>query len=192
MELYRTDVSRPWGDMTPLSSTDFWQISGERRLLLGVDAAQEQLGNSIADSLLESGDSLVALAAHSTRPVTETPESTRADQPIFNQNNDYFRKLEASHSSSSSVPTSTSTAITVRKEQSTVTSRPGFHRVERTKGTVGLTNLCVDLLVTWGFFPAYPYLRGNTCFMNSALQCLAHLPELTEYFLRNFDGFLLI
>lgn len=26
--------------------------------------------------------------------------------------------------------------------------------------------------------------RGNTCFMNSALQCLAHLPELTEYFMR--------
>lgn len=25
--------------------------------------------------------------------------------------------------------------------------------------------------------------RGNTCYMNSALQCLAHLPELTEYFL---------
>lgn len=147
MELYRTDVNRPWGDMTPLSSTDFWQNSGERRLLLGVDATQEQLENSIADTLLETGDSLVALAAHSTRPVAETPGSTTADQPIFNQNNDYFRKLEASHSSSSSVPSS-STAITVRKEQSTVTSRPGFYRVARTKGTVGLTNLCVDLLMT--------------------------------------------
>lgn len=148
MELYRTDVNRPWGDMTPLSSTDFWQNSGERRLLLGVDATQEQLENSIADTLLETGDSLVALAAHSTRPVAETPGPTTADQPIFNQNNDYFRKLEASHSSSSSVPTSSSTAITVRKEQSTVTSRPGFYRIARTKGTVGLTNLCVDLLMT--------------------------------------------
>uniref|UniRef100_A0A183CK07 ubiquitinyl hydrolase 1 n=1 Tax=Globodera pallida TaxID=36090 RepID=A0A183CK07_GLOPA len=25
---------------------------------------------------------------------------------------------------------------------------------------------------------------GNTCFMNSALQCLSNVPELTEYFLR--------
>ena len=28
-------------------------------------------------------------------------------------------------------------------------------------------------------------LRGNTCFMNSALQCLAHTKELTDYFLSN-------
>ena len=26
---------------------------------------------------------------------------------------------------------------------------------------------------------------GNTCYMNSALQCLAHTPALTEYFLDN-------
>lgn len=29
---------------------------------------------------------------------------------------------------------------------------------------------------------------GNTCFMNSALQCLAHTPELVEYFLGDFSG----
>ncbi|XP_024531592.1 putative ubiquitin carboxyl-terminal hydrolase 11 isoform X1 [Selaginella moellendorffii] len=28
---------------------------------------------------------------------------------------------------------------------------------------------------------------GNTCFMNSALQCLAHTPELVEYFLQDYD-----
>lgn len=26
-------------------------------------------------------------------------------------------------------------------------------------------------------------VRGNTCFMNSALQCLAHNKELTDYFI---------
>lgn len=26
---------------------------------------------------------------------------------------------------------------------------------------------------------------GNTCFMNSALQCLSNVPELTEFFLKN-------
>ena len=27
---------------------------------------------------------------------------------------------------------------------------------------------------------------GNTCFMNSAIQCLAHTPKLVDYFLGNY------
>eukprot|EP00804_Cyclotella_cryptica_P017569 CCRYP_006736-RA/>CCRYP_006736-RA protein AED:0.04 eAED:0.04 QI:83/1/0.66/1/1/1/3/0/555 len=39
--------------------------------------------------------------------------------------------------------------------------------IPMTSGTVGLVNL------------------GNTCFMNSAIQCIAHTPSLAEYFLSN-------
>ena len=28
---------------------------------------------------------------------------------------------------------------------------------------------------------------GNTCFMNSAIQCLAHTPKLVDYFLGDYD-----
>jgi len=28
---------------------------------------------------------------------------------------------------------------------------------------------------------------GNTCFMNSALQCLAHTPKLVDYFLGDYN-----
>jgi hypothetical protein len=151
-------VDRLWGDLTPLSSSDFGQSFGERRLLVGVNASQAQLGKSIAESLLETGDSLVVSGPQSPRRDFEPSESNAAGQPIFNQNNDYFRKLEASHSSSpsSSTSTSTSTAITVRNEQSTITSRPGFYRVTRTTGTVGLINLCVYDNDT-STFPLTPY-----------------------------------
>lgn len=29
---------------------------------------------------------------------------------------------------------------------------------------------------------------GNTCFMNSAIQCLVHTPPLVEYFLKDYTG----
>ena len=49
-------------------------------------------------------------------------------------------------------------------------------------GTLGLGNMYVRLRHHFYEF-LIDVTRGNTCFMNSALQCLVHTPELAEYFL---------
>ncbi|KAH9167465.1 hypothetical protein EDB89DRAFT_1997415 [Lactarius sanguifluus] len=95
----------------------------------------------------------------------------QAPLPLFNQENNFFGRLSGSSSTSlgrspltiSGLASSSSISGSSTFIKSTpITARP---KASIKPGTLGLGNL------------------GNTCFMNSALQCLAHTPQLTDYFL---------
>ncbi|KAJ3557337.1 hypothetical protein NM688_g1526 [Phlebia brevispora] len=97
-----------------------------------------------------------------------TPQSTQglieAPKPLFNSNKDFFSKLQTNGTSSQSGTANGKLPLVVKPTPSK-DPRPAPKVCTLVPGTLGLGNM------------------GNTCFMNSAIQCLAHTKELKDYFL---------
>lgn len=138
-------------------------------------------GDKLIGDVISASDAFVVEFKENGRWVTENTDmdntndtitlEDHAPLPLFNQDNDFFGRMSGSSSTSFGRSTFTVNGLTSASSISSsstlikstaITARP---KPSIKPGTLGLGNL------------------GNTCFMNSALQCLAHTPQLTDYFL---------
>ncbi|KAI0644201.1 cysteine proteinase [Trametes meyenii] len=109
----------------------------------------------------------VALPSDGAQPPTTVPPPPLTQPqsgPLFSPGTDFVSRLEqktAPSVATSAVSTYKAGSVSVGKASTSVTR----HKVQCEPGTLGLGNM------------------GNTCFMNSAIQCLAHTRELMDYFL---------
>ena len=172
-KLYRIDVRQNWLDDATLQREDLQKI----RLipLLGPSPDEEELSKSVDEATGFSISQVEDFVVDLTPPAeagnwTHSPMAPVVPPPpIFGSGNDFFSKLETSSRTSNNFVTTNVSTHSGRA--SPLLSGAKLVTPARMPGTMGLTNL------------------GNTCFMNSAIQCLAHVPELTEYFLRTYSNF---
>jgi len=156
----------------------------------------EESEKTLEEQELESDDAFVVEFKQSDGWIVEVPKAVplaiEAPPPIFDSTDGFFNKMSSSRSSTSStVPyksnlynafsssgsRSSSTAVTFSGKGISKAMDPGTLGLGNMSVQYALLCFCNQILIN--------ALRGNTCFMNSALQCLAHTKELTDYFLSN-------
>lgn len=157
---------------------------------------------TIEDALIEFDDPFVVEFQQDGKwladqtPTVPPPTAPSVPLPLFSSENDFFSRLgKASATTSVSqvqprqVPSpAPSAASSAKAHDSQLAPFKSFgfskNRASQEPGTLGLGNMYAYSIV---LFPHLTLVqRGNTCFMNSALQCLAHTKELTDYFLCMF------